>query len=102
MLYFSYYEGKKRDKTSACLGLGLRPRGGLSSLRRERGRKERREGMGEKSARRASGAPHQGESDAVESMIAWCRKGPPYASVKDIAVLWEEPEPDLVDFHVGF
>jgi acylphosphatase len=44
----------------------------------------------------------QGESDAVESMIAWCRKGPPYASVKDVAILWEEPEPGLVDFHVEF
>ena len=34
----------------------------------------------------------EGEAAAVESMIEWCRRGPPYADVREVEVHDEEPE----------
>jgi acylphosphatase len=34
----------------------------------------------------------EGESAAVESMVEWCRRGPPHADVREIEVHDEEPE----------
>jgi acylphosphatase len=36
-------------------------------------------------------AVFEGERDRVESMVAWCRKGPPHAKVEDVQVAWEDP-----------
>lgn len=36
-------------------------------------------------------AVFEGEDAGVESMLAWCRKGPPYAQVDDVEVLEEAP-----------
>lgn len=36
-------------------------------------------------------AVFEGEAPAVEAMVAWCRRGPPRASVRDIAVKVESP-----------
>ncbi len=33
----------------------------------------------------------EGERAAVETMIAWCRRGPPAARVTGVAVTWEGP-----------
>jgi len=37
-------------------------------------------------------AVFEGGRDAVESMVAWSREGPRYASVSDVEVTWEDPE----------
>ena len=34
----------------------------------------------------------EGEPEAVERVIAWCRSGPPGAEVTDVEVTEEEPE----------
>jgi acylphosphatase len=36
-------------------------------------------------------AVFEGEATGVESMLAWCRKGPPYAEVDRVEVLEETP-----------
>jgi acylphosphatase len=36
-------------------------------------------------------AVFEGDDDLVESMIAWCRRGPAGARVDDVEVEWEEP-----------
>lgn len=36
-------------------------------------------------------AVFEGEDAGVESMLAWCRKGPPYAEVVHVEVLEEAP-----------
>jgi acylphosphatase len=42
----------------------------------------------------------EGEKDAVEAMVAWCRHGPPDAYVDQIDVEWEEAEGNLTGFDV--
>lgn len=37
-------------------------------------------------------AVFEGERAAVETMVAWCRKGPPAARVSSVEVIWEEPK----------
>ena len=37
-------------------------------------------------------AVFEGEAEAVDRVIAWCRQGPPQAQVDDVAVAEEEPE----------
>jgi acylphosphatase len=36
-------------------------------------------------------AVFEGDTELVESMIAWCRRGPAGARVDDVEVEWEEP-----------
>jgi acylphosphatase len=36
-------------------------------------------------------AVFEGESEHVESMVRWCRRGPSGASVEDVELTWEEP-----------
>lgn len=33
----------------------------------------------------------EGPAAQVESMVEWCRRGPPHAHVDDVAVEWEQP-----------
>lgn len=35
-------------------------------------------------------AVFQGDRDRIESMVAWCRRGPAAASVEDVEVEWTE------------
>lgn len=37
-------------------------------------------------------AVFEGRREAVESMVAWCRRGPRYARVERVEVAWEDPE----------
>jgi acylphosphatase len=37
-------------------------------------------------------AVFEGDEGAVEKAVAWCREGPPWASVNDVDVTREEPE----------
>ena len=39
-------------------------------------------------------AAFEGDDERVESMIEWCRRGPPGARVEDVEVDWVEPEGD--------
>jgi acylphosphatase len=36
-------------------------------------------------------AVFEGPDERVESLVAWCRRGPAGARVDDVAVTWEEP-----------
>lgn len=36
-------------------------------------------------------AAFEGERERVESMVEWCRRGPPHADVDALDVAWEEP-----------
>ena len=36
-------------------------------------------------------AVFEGERERVESILAWCRRGPRGAEVEDVEVEWEEP-----------
>ncbi len=44
----------------------------------------------------------EGEEEAVERMLAWCRHGPPAARVEEVDVRWEEPQGDLKGFKIRF
>jgi acylphosphatase len=37
-------------------------------------------------------AAFEGDRERVESMVAWCRKGPALAEVEDVQVDWVEPQ----------
>ena len=37
-------------------------------------------------------AVFEGPRDRVESMVEWCRRGPPHAQVQEVEVVDEEPE----------
>jgi acylphosphatase len=40
----------------------------------------------------------EGERDAVEALVAWCRHGPPAARVDGVEVEWREWRGDLGEF----
>jgi acylphosphatase len=42
----------------------------------------------------------EGERPALEKLLAWCRRGPPYAYVDHLEVEWQTYLGDLADFHV--
>lgn len=37
-------------------------------------------------------AAFEGPDSDVKAMLEWCRRGPPLASVQDVAVTWEPPQ----------
>jgi acylphosphatase len=39
-------------------------------------------------------AVFEGDRDAVESLVRWCRQGPRGARVEDVRVEWEDPGGD--------
>lgn len=43
----------------------------------------------------------EGERARVEEFVAWCRRGPPAARVKDVRVHWEEPTGEFKTFTVS-
>lgn len=43
----------------------------------------------------------EGERSRVESMLDWCRTGPPRAVVDNVAVEWEEHTGEMADFRVS-
>ena len=45
-------------------------------------------------------AVFEGDRRAVENMIAWCKKGPPYAYVDHVEIVWQPYQGDLMDFRV--
>ncbi len=47
-------------------------------------------------------AVFQGEEGDLEGMVKWCHRGPPAAWVRDVELIWEEPDPDMQGFRVGY
>ena len=37
-------------------------------------------------------AVFEGDDERVDSMVAWCERGPSGARVEDVVVTWEEPQ----------
>jgi acylphosphatase len=44
----------------------------------------------------------EGEKKTLEAMLAWCRKGPPYAYVDHLEIDWQPYQGDLMDFRVVY
>ena len=42
----------------------------------------------------------EGDRGAVESLLAWCKKGPPRASVDNVEILWQEFTGEFADFRI--
>jgi acylphosphatase len=42
----------------------------------------------------------EGEQSAIEALVAWCRRGPPGAYVRDVSATWDQPTEGLVDFTI--
>lgn len=42
----------------------------------------------------------EGEKQAVDAVIEWCRQGPSAARVTDVSVTWEEPTGEFCGFGV--
>lgn len=47
-------------------------------------------------------AVFEGEKEAVEEMIEFCRRGPPSATVKNVEVRWETPTGEYKNFFVTY
>lgn len=47
-------------------------------------------------------AVFEGDRAAVEGMLAWCRKGPPYAYVQHVEIDWQPYQGDFQDFRVVY
>jgi len=47
-------------------------------------------------------AVFEGEKEAVEAMVDFCRHGPPGAIIKGVDVLWEEPTGEFDTFQVQY
>ncbi|RJS84645.1 acylphosphatase [Candidatus Bathyarchaeota archaeon] len=45
-------------------------------------------------------AVFEGEKEDVESLIAFCRRGPPGAVVTSVDVKWEKPTGEFKDFRI--
>ncbi len=45
-------------------------------------------------------AVFEGDKDRVESLIEYCREGPPNSSVGDVSVSWEDYSGDLAGFEI--
>lgn len=43
----------------------------------------------------------EGNRDAVERMVRWCRHGPPGASVEGVEVDWQTASGEFVEFGIG-
>ena len=44
----------------------------------------------------------EGEKGALAAMLAWCKKGPPYAYVDVVEEDWQPYQGDLGDFRVAY
>lgn len=47
-------------------------------------------------------AAFEGEKDAIDAMVRWCRKGPAGAFVEHIEVCWEEYTGEFCEFSVVY
>ncbi len=42
----------------------------------------------------------EGDKEAVEQLVEFCRKGPTNAVVRDVDVVWEEYKAEFTGFHI--
>ena len=47
-------------------------------------------------------AVFEGDQEKVDSVIAWCRKGPPAGRVDQVQIFEEQPSGDFADFDITF
>ncbi len=47
-------------------------------------------------------AVFEGDQEKVDSVIAWCRKGPPSGRVDQVQIFEEKPTGDFSDFDITF
>lgn len=43
----------------------------------------------------------EGDREALEALLAWCRKGPVTAKVKEVSAIWAEPHGKFTGFRIG-
>jgi acylphosphatase len=44
----------------------------------------------------------EGDRRQIESLIAWCRQGPPYAYVEEVQVDWHPYQGEFDDFRIAY
>lgn len=44
----------------------------------------------------------EGDRRQIESLIAWCRQGPPYAYVEEVRVDWHPYQGEFDDFRIAY
>jgi acylphosphatase len=44
----------------------------------------------------------EGRRDQVDSILAWCREGPPHADVRDVNVTWEGYTGEFYKFDISY
>jgi len=42
----------------------------------------------------------EGPGSELESLVAWCRRGPPQASVTEVRVKWSDASGEFTDFEI--
>jgi acylphosphatase len=47
-------------------------------------------------------AVFEGEKEAVEALLQWCRRGPPSAAVSEVAVEWEPHRGEFASFEIRY
>jgi len=47
-------------------------------------------------------AVFEGDKPAVETLLQWCKKGPPHARVDRVDIQWEDPAEDLDHFEIRY
>jgi acylphosphatase len=47
-------------------------------------------------------AVFEGDQEKVESVVAWCRKGPPSGRVDDLQIYEEQPTGEFADFDITY
>jgi acylphosphatase len=47
-------------------------------------------------------AVFEGSREKIDSMLAWCRQGPPYAHVDEVLVDWQPHRGEFPDFRIAY
>jgi acylphosphatase len=47
-------------------------------------------------------AVFEGDREKIDSMLAWCRQGPPYAAVDEVLTDWQPHQGEFQDFKITY
>ena len=47
-------------------------------------------------------AVFEGDREKIDSMLAWCRQGPPYAAVDEVLTHWQPYQGEFGDFKITY
>ena len=47
-------------------------------------------------------AVFEGDREKIDSMLAWCRQGPPYAAVDEVLTDWHSYQGEFHDFRIAY